>query len=190
MVPLCDWHGTLGLQSLTGRQSDTDEIASLRSPEFTLGVRRMGCLEERSSEELTEPRQFMIAWLIRDSLAGSYVSTGQISAMSRGCFAPYRVVWDPSDFTTYELVRESFTWRDLADVVSGHMGECTTWQQSRSGHTLQAGLIQSLPILGQGWGSNGGDCITDSLRVQSILIDQTAEFTHFPVISWEYGGHG
>jgi hypothetical protein len=102
-------------------------MASLRSLEFTLGVRMIGCLEERSFEELTEPRQFMIAWLIRDNLAGSYVSTGQISAMSRGCFTPHMVVWDPCDFTTYEQVRESFAWRDFADVVSGHIGECTTW---------------------------------------------------------------
>jgi hypothetical protein len=48
--------------------ADTDGMASLRSPGFTLGV--------LSSEELTEPGQFMIAWLIKDSLADSYMSTG------------------------------------------------------------------------------------------------------------------
>jgi hypothetical protein len=79
-------------------------MASLSSSEFTLGVRMIGCLKERSFEELTEPRQFMISWLIKDNLASSYVSTGQISAMSRGCFAPYRVVWDLDAFTTYEQV--------------------------------------------------------------------------------------
>jgi hypothetical protein len=168
-----------GIAVVDSSATDTDGMASLRSPEFTLGVRMIGCLEEWSSEELIEPRQFMIAWLIRDSLVGSYVSTGQISAMSRGCFAPHRVVWDPDDFTTYEQVRESFAWRDFVDVVSGHMGECTTWQQRRLGHTLQAGLIQPLPILGEGWGSVWTDCITDSLRVQSILIDQPAELMHF-----------
>jgi hypothetical protein len=121
----------------------------------------------------------MIAWL---NLANSYVSTGQISAMSRGCSTPYRVVWDPDDFTTYELAREGFVWRDSTDVVSGYMGECTTWQQSRSGHTLHAGLIQSSPILG---GSIWTDHIIDPLRVQSVLIDQPTKLTHFLVISWE-----
>lgn len=147
----------------------------------------IGCLEEQSSEELVVPRQFMIAWLIRDSLTGSFVSTGKISVMSGGYFASYRVVWDPGDSTTYEQVRESFARRDFANAVSRHMEACMIWQQSRSGHTLQDGLIQPLPILGQGWGSEWTDCITYSRRVQSVLVDQPAELTHFPVITWEYG---
>jgi hypothetical protein len=110
------------------RATDIDVMASLRSPEFTLGVRMIGCLEEQSYAEVVEPRQFMIAWLIKDSLTGSFVSIRQISAMSGECFASYKVVWDPSDFTTYEQVRKSCTCRDLTDVVSGHMGECMTWQ--------------------------------------------------------------
>jgi hypothetical protein len=98
-----------------------------------------------------------------------------------------QVVWDPSDFTTYEQVRETCTWRDLADTVSGHMGECMTWKQSKSRHTLQVRLMQSLPILGQGWESLWTDYIMDSLRLQSILIDQPTGLMHFPVITWEYG---
>lgn len=131
----------------------------------------IGCLEEQSSEELVVPRQFMIAWLIRDSLTGSFVSTGKISVMSGGYFASYRVVWDPGDSTTYEQVRESFARRDFANAVSRHMEACMIWQQSRSGHTLQDGLIQPLPILGQGWGSEWTDCVTYSRRVQSVLVD-------------------
>lgn len=103
---------------------------------------------------------------------------------------------------------------DLVDVVSRHMGKCTTWQESKSGHTLQARLIQSLSILGQGsmwtycitgswrvrsmWSyyitgsrrmrSMWTYCITGLRRVQSILINQPLEFTHFLVISYEYGG--
>jgi hypothetical protein len=123
----------------------------------------------------------MIAWLIKDSLANSYMSTGQISTMSRGCFASYKVVWDPGDFTIYEQVRESFAWRDFANALSGHMGECTTWQLNKSRHILQAGLIQSSSILG--W-SVWTDRIIDPLRVQSILIDRPAEPTHFLMISW------
>jgi hypothetical protein len=53
------------------------------------------------------------------------VSTLQISAMSRGCFTSYRLVWDPIDFTTY---RKRFAWRDFADNVLGDMEECTTCQ--------------------------------------------------------------
>jgi hypothetical protein len=102
-----------GIVVVDSSVADIDGMASLCSPEFTLGVRMIGCLEERSSEELTEPQQFMIVWLIRDSLEGSYMSTRQIIAMSRGCFAPHRVVWDPSYFTTYEQVRESFCMEGL-----------------------------------------------------------------------------
>jgi hypothetical protein len=47
----------------------------------------------------------MISWLDRDSLTGSFVSIEQINAMRGGCFASYRVVWDPGDFTTYEQDR-------------------------------------------------------------------------------------
>jgi hypothetical protein len=83
---------------------DTDEMASFRFPEFTLGMLRIGCLEEWSSEELTEFMQLMIAWLIRGSQVDSCVSTLQISAMSRGCFTSYRLVWDPGDFTVRSKV--------------------------------------------------------------------------------------
>jgi hypothetical protein len=67
------------------------------------------------------------------------------------------------------------------------------WESVRLGNrasrgTLRVGLTQSLSILGQGRGSGWIACITDSLRVQSILTNQTTEFTHFPLISWEYEG--
>jgi hypothetical protein len=117
-----------GIRVVDSSVADIDGMAGFRSPEFTFGVRMIGCLDERSSEGLIEPRQFMIAWLIRDTLAGSYVSTWKISAMSRGCFAPHMVVLDPGEFTTYEQVQESFAWRDFMEVVSGHMGGFTTWQ--------------------------------------------------------------
>jgi hypothetical protein len=63
----------LGIAVVDSEVADTDGMASLRSPEFTLGVGMIGCLKEQSYEELTEPQQFMIAWLIRDSLTGSFV---------------------------------------------------------------------------------------------------------------------
>jgi hypothetical protein len=46
--------------------TDTDEMASFRFPEFTLGMLRIGCLEEWSSEELTKFMQLMISWLIKE----------------------------------------------------------------------------------------------------------------------------
>jgi hypothetical protein len=55
--------------------TDTDEMVSFRFPEFTLGMLRFGCLEEWSSEELTEFVQLLIAWLIRGSQVDSCVST-------------------------------------------------------------------------------------------------------------------
>jgi hypothetical protein len=167
-------------------------MASLRFPEFTPGVHRIGCLEEWSSEESTKFLQLRIAWLIRGSQVGSCVSTLQINAMGRGCFTSYRLVWDPGDFTTYRKIRERFTWRDFADIVLGHMGECMTCQQSRSGHTHPTGLMQSFPISGPRWEGMLLDCITGLPRVQSTDcmcagIDQLSEFTHFLVISSEYG---
>jgi hypothetical protein len=149
-------------------------------------------MEEWSSEELTKFVQLMIAWLIRGSQEDSCVSPLQISAMSRGCFTSYRLAWDPGDFTTYGQVRERFTWRDFADDMLGDMGECTTCQQSRSGHTHLAGLMQSLPISEREWESMLIDCITGLPRVQGAdsmctTIDQSSEFMHFPVISSEYG---
>jgi hypothetical protein len=62
-----------------------------------------------------------------------------------------------------------------------------TWQQSKSRHTLQIRLMQSLPILGQGWESLWKDYIMDSPRLHIILIDQLAGLMHFPMITWEYG---
>jgi hypothetical protein len=49
-------------------------------------VRRINSLEVQCSEELNEPRQFMIAWLVRDSLESSSVCPRYIDAMSRGCY--------------------------------------------------------------------------------------------------------
>jgi hypothetical protein len=93
--------------------TDTNGIASLRSPKFTLGVRRISSLEEQSFEELTEPRQFMIVWPVKDSLASSFVCTGKISTMSRGCFCIIQGSLGPCDFTTYEQVQDIFAWREL-----------------------------------------------------------------------------
>jgi hypothetical protein len=60
------------------------------------------------------------------------------------------------------------------------------------GHTHPTGLMQSFPISGPRWEGMLLDCITILPRVQSIDcmcagIDQLSEFTHFPVISLEYG---
>jgi hypothetical protein len=63
---------------------DKDEMASSHFPEFTLEMLRIGCLEQGSSEELTEFVRLMIALLIRGSQMDSCVTTLQISAM-RGC---------------------------------------------------------------------------------------------------------
>jgi hypothetical protein len=38
------------------------------------------------------------------------------------------LVWDHGDFATYKKIQERFAWRDLVDVVLGHMGECMTCQ--------------------------------------------------------------
>jgi hypothetical protein len=146
MVPLrrLVWDsGTAVFDSLV---ADADEMAIFCFLEFTLEMLRIGCMEEWSSEELTEFVQLMISWLIRGSQEDSCVSPLQISAMSRGCFTSYRIAWDPGDFTTYGQVRERFAWREFVDDMLGDMGECTTCQQSRLGHTHLAGLMQSLPI--------------------------------------------
>jgi hypothetical protein len=95
-----------------------EESTNFDFPEFTFGRLRSGCLEEWSSEELTEFMQLMIAWLIRSSQVDSCISTLQTSAMSRGCFTSYRLVWDPGDFTTYGIL--VFAWRDFADDVLGY----------------------------------------------------------------------
>ena len=95
--------------------TDTDEMVSFCFPKFTLAMLRVSCLEEWSSEELTELVQLLIAWLIRGSQVDSCVGTLQIRAMSGGCFTSYRLVWDPGPFTTCRLVRDIFTWRDFVD---------------------------------------------------------------------------
>jgi hypothetical protein len=84
--------------------TDTNEMASFLFPKFTLGMIRIGCLEEWSSEELIEFVQLVIACLIRGIQVDSCVITLQISAMSIGCFTSYMLVWDPGDFTTYRQV--------------------------------------------------------------------------------------
>jgi hypothetical protein len=61
---------------------------------------RIGFLEW-SSKELTKFMQLMIAWLVRGSQVDSCVTTLHISAMNRGCFTSYGLVWDPGEFTTY-----------------------------------------------------------------------------------------
>jgi hypothetical protein len=74
-------------------------------------------LEEWSSEELTKFMQVMISWLIRSSQVDSCISTLQTSAMSRGCFMSYMLVWDPDDFTIYGVL----VFRDFADDM---LGDC------------------------------------------------------------------
>jgi hypothetical protein len=49
----------------------------------------------------------------------SCVSTLQISAMSRGCFTSYSLVWYTGHFTTYRRVQGRFAWREFADNVLG-----------------------------------------------------------------------
>jgi hypothetical protein len=49
----------------------------------------------------------------------SCIFTLQTSAMSRGCFTSYRLVWDPGDFTIYGVL--VFTWRDFVDDM---LGDC------------------------------------------------------------------
>jgi hypothetical protein len=46
----------LGIAVVDRGATDTDGMASLRSPEFTLGVCMIGCLEEQSYEDLTKPQ--------------------------------------------------------------------------------------------------------------------------------------
>jgi hypothetical protein len=111
-----------GITVFDSSTTDTDEMASFHFLEFTLGMHRIGCLEEWSSEELTEFLQLRISWLIRGSQVGSCVSTLQISAMGRGCFTSYRLVWDPGDFTTYRKIRERFAWRDFCRRCVGRYG--------------------------------------------------------------------
>lgn len=70
----------------------TDEMASLRFQEFTPGMHRIGCWEERSSEESTELLQPRIAWFIASSQGDSCKNTLQINAMGGVCFTSYRLV--------------------------------------------------------------------------------------------------
>jgi hypothetical protein len=86
--------------STTIREESTD----FDFPEFTFGRLRSGCLEEWSSEELTEFMQLMISWLIRGSQVDSCIGSLQTSVMSRGCFMSYMLVWDPGDFTFYGVL--------------------------------------------------------------------------------------
>jgi hypothetical protein len=72
-------------------------------------------LEEWSSKELVEFMQLMIAWIIRSSQVDIGICTLQTSVMSRGCFMSYRLVWDPGDFTFYEVL----VFRDSADDMLG-----------------------------------------------------------------------
>jgi hypothetical protein len=60
----------------------------------------------------------MISWIIRRSQADSCIKNLQTSAMSKGCFTSYKIVWDPSEFTTYEII--VFIWRDFLDDVLGY----------------------------------------------------------------------
>jgi hypothetical protein len=50
-----------------------------------------------------------------DSCIGSL----QTSAMSRGCFTSYMLVWDPGNFTIYGVL--VFAWRDFVDDM---LGDC------------------------------------------------------------------
>jgi hypothetical protein len=45
------------------------------------------------------------------------ISTLQTSAMSRGCFMSYKLVWEPGDFTIYGVL--VFAWTDFADDILG-----------------------------------------------------------------------
>jgi hypothetical protein len=75
-----------GIAVVDNLTTDTDGIASLH---------RFGCWEEWYSKELIEFIQLMIAWMIRDSQAGSCDNTSQIRAMRRGYSTFSRMVWDP-----------------------------------------------------------------------------------------------
>jgi hypothetical protein len=52
------------------------------------------------------------------------ICTVQTSAMSRGCFMSYMLVWDPGDFTTYGVL--VLAQRDFADDMLGDCSE-DTW---------------------------------------------------------------
>jgi hypothetical protein len=54
-----------GIAIVDRTTTDTGGISSLRSPKFTPRMRRIGCLEERSSKESVAFQQIMIAWLSR-----------------------------------------------------------------------------------------------------------------------------
>jgi hypothetical protein len=64
-----------GITLLDSSTTIRDVSIGFDSPEFTFGRLRSGCVEEWSSEELTEFIQLMIAWLIRDRHMGSYINT-------------------------------------------------------------------------------------------------------------------
>jgi len=68
-----------------------EESIGFDLPEFTFGRLRSGCLNEWSSEELTEFMQLMIDWIIKRSHVDSRISTLQTSVMSRGCFISYKL---------------------------------------------------------------------------------------------------
>jgi hypothetical protein len=70
--------------------TDTDEMVDSHFLEFTLEMLMIGCLDEWSSEQLTEFVKLMIVWLIRGSQTDSCVSTLHISAMNKECFTSSR----------------------------------------------------------------------------------------------------
>ena len=64
----------------------------------------IGFVEEQFSEGLTKFLRYMISLLFRSIQEGSYVSTLQDSALSRGCFTSSRLVWDPGIILSFSLV--------------------------------------------------------------------------------------
>ena len=65
--------------------------------------------------------QLIIAWIIKDNSIGSCVSTEQTSLMGRGYFTPYRIVWDPGDFTIARRNRDSSYKHYSLDFQEGRM---------------------------------------------------------------------
>jgi hypothetical protein len=86
--------------------------------DFTFGL-RSGFSEEWSYEALIDFMQLMISCIFRSRKVDSCIITLQTNAMSRGCFTPYRLVWDLGEFTIYKVL--VFAGRDFANKM---LGDC------------------------------------------------------------------
>jgi len=134
--------------------TNTDKMNCFHLPELTLGMNRIGSLEELSSKELKYFTQLLITWLIRGIKTDSCVITLQIGAMSRGWFMSYNSFLDPCDFINYRKAPKRSTWMDI-------MEDYMTHHQYSSRHRF----MSSFPIYKLEWDNMWIDCIIGSSRV-------------------------